>query len=148
MVSEVDNGYNYQHELTEIIHLFSLVSSKLGKFNKEIESIPDLSRYYDMAKEDFSHMMEGVNPNPQIYDLLNQKQYELLKRRREIKDMELVLTGNMSVTILNDLLKTIDGCISGFEGMKEHFISRSYAMRTKFGSTTLTSILDSGAEPV
>ena len=92
MVNDVDSGYNFQNELIEIIQLFSLISKKLGKFNKEIESIPDLSKYYDMAKEDISHIMEGVNPNQEIYDLLNQKQYDLLKRRREIKDMEQVLT--------------------------------------------------------
>ena len=148
MVNDVDSGYNFQNELIEIIQLFSLISKKLGNFNKEIESIPDLSKYYDMAKEDISHIMEGVNPNQEIYDLLNQKQYDLLKRRREIRDMEQVLTGNMSVTKLNDVLKTINGCISGYEGKKERFISRSYAMRTKFGSSTLTSILDSGAETV
>ena len=148
MVNDVDSGYNFQNELIEIIHLFSLISKKLAKFNKEIESITDLSKYYDMAKEDISHIMEGVNPSQQIYDLLNQKQYDLLKRRREIKDMELVLTGSMSVTKLNDVLKTLDGCISGYEEKKERFISRSYTIRTKFGSSTLTSILDTGAETV
>ena len=51
MVNDVDSGYNFQNELIEIIQLFSLISKKLGNFNKEIESIPDLSKYYDMAKQ-------------------------------------------------------------------------------------------------
>ena len=60
--------------------------------------------------------------------------------------MKLILTNDMSVTKLNEILENINRCISWYEGKTEAFLNRTYTIRTAYGSSILKPILESGTK--